>query len=112
MRPLILLVRFLLELAMLAALAWWGATVGEGPWLWVLGIGAPLAAAVVWGTYVAPKARHPLPVRGRVSVESLLYLAAGFGLAQIGHDALGFAFFALAVVVANLNAITEGHPAG
>jgi hypothetical protein len=31
---------------MLAALAYWGFTVGAGAW--VLGVGAPLLAAVVW----------------------------------------------------------------
>ena len=34
---------------MLAALAYWGFTVGDGAGAWVLGVGAPLLAAVVWG---------------------------------------------------------------
>ena len=38
--------RFLCELAMLAALAFWGYVVGEGPWAWLLGVGAPVMAAV------------------------------------------------------------------
>ncbi len=46
-------VRFLCELAMLAALAYWGFTVGDGACAWVLGIGAPLLAAIVWGAWVA-----------------------------------------------------------
>ena len=33
---------------MLAALAYWGFTVGDGAGAWVLGVGAPLLAAVVW----------------------------------------------------------------
>jgi hypothetical protein len=33
---------------MLAALAYWGFTVGAGAGAWVVGVGAPLLAAVVW----------------------------------------------------------------
>jgi Protein of unknown function (DUF2568) len=107
-RPMILLVRFLLELALLAALAWWGATVGEGIWAWVLGIGAPTLAAFAWGMYVAPKARRPVPVGARVAIECVLYLAAAAGLTAIGHAGLGVAFFVLAVFVSVANAATEG----
>jgi Protein of unknown function (DUF2568) len=57
LRGVTLTVRFLCELAMLAALASWGFTVGDGAGAWVLGIGAPLLAAIVWGAWVAPKAR-------------------------------------------------------
>jgi hypothetical protein len=48
LRGVTLTVRFLCELAMLAALAHWGSTVGDGAGAWVLGVGAPLLAAVVW----------------------------------------------------------------
>jgi hypothetical protein len=51
-----LAVRFLCELSMLAALAFWGFQVGDGVGAWMLGIGAPLLAAAVWGAFVAPKA--------------------------------------------------------
>ena len=59
-----LIARFLCELAMLAALAFWGYVVGEGPWAWLLGVGAPALAAVVWGAFVAPKARCAGPGPG------------------------------------------------
>jgi hypothetical protein len=38
---------------MLAALAYWGFAVGDGVGAWVLGIGAPLLAAIVWGALAA-----------------------------------------------------------
>ena len=47
LRGITLTVRFLCELAMLAALAFWGFTAGEGLLAWVLGIGAPVLAAGV-----------------------------------------------------------------
>src|SRR5690606_25875426 len=57
-----LVLRFLLELAALAALAHWGATASTRvlPRI-VLGIGAPLAMATFWGIFVAPRARVVLP---------------------------------------------------
>jgi hypothetical protein len=47
LRGVTLTVRFLCELAMLAALAFWGFTAGEGLLAWVLGIGAPVLVAGV-----------------------------------------------------------------
>ena len=49
-----LIARFVCELAMLAALAFWGYVVGEGVWAWLLGLAAPAAAGIVWGMFVAP----------------------------------------------------------
>ena len=49
MRSAALGLRFLLELALLAALAFWGFTTPDGALLKILlGAGAPLLAAVVW----------------------------------------------------------------
>ena len=51
LKPLNLGLRFVLELCMLVALGIWGFSENV-----VLGIAAPLAAAVVWGLWIAPKA--------------------------------------------------------
>ena len=77
--------RFLCELAMLAALAFWGYVVGEGVWAWLLGLAAPVVAAVVWGTFVAPRAKVPVPAPVRVAIELVLYAAAAAGLAVAGQ---------------------------
>ncbi|MCU7826564.1 YrdB family protein [Kitasatospora sp. DSM 101779] len=56
---------FLLELAALVLLAWWGFAKGGGTAGRVLlGLGLPAAAVVLWGLFAAPKARYrpPLPV--------------------------------------------------
>ena len=108
MRGLILLVRFMVELALLAAFAWWGFTVGSGATAWVLGAGATLLAAVIWGTFVAPKARRPVPIAKRVAIECVLYASAAIGLAAIGQMPLAIAFFVLAVAVSLANAATAG----
>jgi hypothetical protein len=53
---------------------------------WLLGIGAPLLAAVIWGAVVAPKARWRLPRPVRVVVELGLF---GVGQAPGGRPAAG-----------------------
>jgi len=48
---------FLLELCMLAALGYWGFITGESSVSRIsLGLGAPLLAAIIWGTFLSPKA--------------------------------------------------------
>jgi Protein of unknown function (DUF2568) len=52
-----LALRFLLELAAIGTLGYWGFRTGSGPLAKAaLGLGAPTVAMVVWGTFVAPKA--------------------------------------------------------
>jgi hypothetical protein len=48
--------RFLLELCILAIFGYWGFTTGSNTFLkFLLGVGAPILFAVVWGTFLAPK---------------------------------------------------------
>jgi hypothetical protein len=51
---LLLAVRFALEIAALVALGYWGFDGHDGVLSVVLGVGAPLVAAVTWGTFVSP----------------------------------------------------------
>ena len=76
--------RFLLELAALAAFAYWGWAWGD-PWRWPLAIGLPLVAAVIWGTFRTPGdssagQKTPVEVHGiiRLSIEMTF-----FGLAIV-----------------------------
>jgi Protein of unknown function (DUF2568) len=90
---------FLLELAMLAALGWWGATTGRSAALDVLlGVGAPLAVAVAWGLFAAPKARVPLPMAGVVAVKVLAYGSAVIAIAAMGRHRLAACFAVVAFV--------------
>ena len=67
-RPLLvasLALQFLLELAALAALGYWGSTSGDGTFAHVaLAIAAPVLAAVVWGMFGFPRRRFTSEVRG------------------------------------------------
>ena len=85
--------RFVLELCMLVALGIWGFSENI-----VLGIAAPLAAAVVWGLWIAPKASRRLRDPLRLVVELLLFAAAGVALAAADHP-LAAAIFLAAVVL-------------
>ena len=103
-RGVVLTVRFLMELTLLTVASVWGFSVGAGAWAWLLGIGAPLVVAVIWGMFVAPKARWPLPVSARVVLELVLFGAGALALATVANTALAVAFAALAVVTSLLNA--------
>jgi hypothetical protein len=100
---------FAAELASLAGLAFWGATVPEG---WgarvLLGAGLPVAAAALWGLFAAPRAvvRTPaLALLVAVAVQG----GAVAALAAAGHPELGAAL-GVAAVVGRL--LTRATPAG
>ncbi|POM26346.1 hypothetical protein BTM25_07430 [Actinomadura rubteroloni] len=88
---------FVLELVALAALAWWGFAIGGVPGV-LLGIAAPLAAAVLWGLFAAPKARVRLPLAGILTVKAVVFVAAGLALHGVGHTVWGAVFVGVAVV--------------
>ncbi|MGH2635880.1 MAG: YrdB family protein [Actinomycetota bacterium] len=84
LRGAVLRVRFLCEIGMLAALAYWGFEVGDGALGLVLGLGAPLVAIAIWGAFVAPKARFPVALSTRLVLEVLLFGATAASLAALG----------------------------
>jgi hypothetical protein len=87
--------RFVLELCALSALAYWGFVTGQSPLAKaLLGLGAPLLAAIAWGSFVAPKARWPAPEPWRLLVEVLVFGAAAAGLYAAGQPLLAFALLA------------------
>jgi hypothetical protein len=89
---------FLLEVAALAALGWWGATRGNGTAAAVLlGVGAPLAAGVAWGLFAAPKAKVRLPMAGVLAVKALVFASAAAAIWAIGRPLVASAFAAVAL---------------
>lgn len=96
-----LVVRFLLELCMLAAFAYWGFWIGSGTaGKIVLGIGVPLLAAVLWGLFAARKAMIRLPQSAHfiAGLMMMMLLLAAVALAQAGQ-ATAAVIFALIVVL-------------
>lgn len=89
-----LTVVFLLELCALVAFGYWGVHAGSGPvGKFLLGAGAPLAMAVVWGTFAAPRAKVRLRPVTRLAVKTLVFAVAALALAVAGPRALGVALF-------------------
>ncbi len=90
-------VAFVVELAALAVLCAWGVRYGgTAASRWLLGLGLPAAAALLWGLFAAPRARYGGPVT-RLLVKLLVLggaVVASFGVLPIGAAA------AFAVVVA------------
>ncbi|MFI0924056.1 YrdB family protein [Streptomyces sp. NPDC021012] len=90
---------FLLELAALAVLAWWGWDSAEGVALrLLLAVAAPAVAAVVWGLFAAPKARFRVPLAGVLLVKALVFGAAALALLGVDRPVWAFVFAAVALV--------------
>jgi hypothetical protein len=88
-----LAVRFALELCALAALARWGWRAGAGGLTGLLAaVAAALAAALLWGAFVAPKARFTVPVPARFAVELVVLGSAAAGLAVSAPRPVATAF--------------------
>ena len=77
---------FLLELCALAALAYWGFQVSSGLIMAVvLGIGAPLLMAGVWGRFAAPASRTRLPMPALLVLKLAIFALAAAALAIAGQ---------------------------
>ncbi|RPI90986.1 MAG: DUF2568 domain-containing protein [Chloroflexi bacterium] len=92
-------VRFLLELCMLAAVAYWGFKT-QSTWLLkiLLGIGLPVLIAVLWGMFIAPRATRPLSGVPRLTLELLLFASGALALFASGKAALGWAYTIILIV--------------
>jgi uncharacterized protein DUF2568 len=80
--------RFFLELSALAAVAYWGWSEHAGVWRWVLVVAGPLAIALVWGQWVAPKARIRARDPWKLLLELLVFGSAVAALAGAGGPVL------------------------
>jgi hypothetical protein len=99
LRPASAALRFLLELAGLAAVAYWGVTVGDSLLQQVaLAVGAVVLLAGVWGLFVAPKAVLRLDDPLRLVVELVVFGVAVGVLLSVGAVVVGLVFGVLVVV--------------
>ena len=90
---------FLLELAMLAAFGYWGFHGEKSVWMkWGLGIGTPLAVAILWGLCLAPKANHRLNITEGLILSLGLFCLAALALYQTDHLALAIVLAVIAIV--------------
>lgn len=101
-----LALRFLLELAAVAALTYWGFKTGGGTLTkFLLGIGVPALFIGIWGIFVSPRATVSLPGPAKFVLGLILLELAAFALAAAGQPILAMAFGAVVLINAALIAI-------
>ena len=88
-----LLVRFLLELCILAIFGYWGFQTDGNTFIkFLLGLGAPILFAVVWGTFLAPKSPMRLHEPWLLLLEFVVFGLACWALYSTGKADLTVAF--------------------
>jgi hypothetical protein len=99
LKTLNLLVRFLLELCLLAAAGYWGfKTQSNGSMKILVGIGLPILLATLWGLFVAPKAIYPLSSAAHLILELVLLSSGAVALFASGKPALGWVYTIVLIV--------------
>lgn len=96
--PLTLGLRFLLEMAALVAMAYWGWTQHGGLVRFVWMIGLPLGAAIVWGTFISPKAPLTLPGMIQLALELIVFGTGVWAFWSAGQTRVALVFAALVVI--------------
>jgi hypothetical protein len=91
-RSALAVLRFVLEVCLVAAYAYFGFTFPGAAGV-ILGIGLPAILIVVWGLFVAPKATRRLQGLARFIVETTLFLLGAGALAAVGRWEWGIVLF-------------------
>jgi hypothetical protein len=97
-----LALKFALELAAFAALAYWGARAGDGVTAVVLAIAAPALAILAWARFAAPRSPRRLPTATRIPFELAVFGLAALGLLAAGAPVAALVLALLAVLSATL----------
>ena len=103
--PLNLAVRFVLEIAALVAIGYWGWTQHDGFVRYLLAVGGPILAAILWATFAVPddpsrSGKAPVPVPGiiRLALELALLAFAAWALYDAGNSLLALILAAVVLV--------------
>jgi Protein of unknown function (DUF2568) len=94
--------KFLLELAAVAAFAYWGANRSPVALAVGLAIATPAVFIAAWGILAAPRSPRRLPTRTRVPFELCCFTLAVVALVATGATVAGIAFGLVAAVNAAL----------
>jgi len=95
-------VKFLLELAAIAAFAYWGASLDGVLVSVTVGIAAPVSFVALWGLFAAPRSARRLPTGARVPFELSVFALAATALLAVEWTAVAIAFAAVVIVNAVL----------
>lgn len=103
--PLNLALRFLLEIAALVAIGYWGFSQHAGVWRFLIGVGGPVIAAAVWATFAVPddpsrSGRAPVPVPGvlRLVLELCLFGFAVWAFHDAGNLLLALIMASITII--------------
>ena len=97
---------FLLELLMVAGLAWWGSQAVSGlAGRIALAVVTPALAIVVWALFAAPRARIRLPVAGVLAVKAVVFAGGTAAVYSMGWHAAAIAFAIVAAVNTTIAAL-------
>ncbi len=99
LKPINLVLTFLLELALLVAFGYWGFQAGSSTLVKILlGIGLPLLVALIWGIFMAPKSARRLQGGAYLALKALLFGLGVAALMAAGRTALGVVFAVVVVI--------------
>lgn len=94
-----LLVRFLLEICILVIFGYWGfQTGGNALMKFLLGLGASILFAVVWGTFLAPKSPRRLDEPWLFLLEFVIFALTYWALYRIGKVDLTVTFGGIYII--------------
>ena len=103
--PINLALRFLLEISGLFTLGYWGWSRADGVLRFVLALGLPLMAALLWGIFnvkddPSRSGKAPVPVPGivRLIIELAFFTLAVFCLFSLGKTTFGWVLGALLII--------------
>jgi hypothetical protein len=104
---------FVLELAMLAGLAWWGASQDASLISRVLlAVAGPLAAAIVWGLFAAPRARFLMPAAGVLVVKAAVFVVTAVAVYSAGLHTVAIVGGVIAFLNAGIAAVDRAAIGG
>jgi len=104
--------RFVCEMAALAAVAYWGQQAADGVAGIVLAAIAVAVVAVVWGVFLAPKRQLEAGLPARLVIELGVWVAAATALWSAGRPTFAVVLFAVAVVTGAINATAATKGSG
>ncbi|MFF7340850.1 YrdB family protein [Streptomyces sp. NPDC008163] len=106
------LLAFLLEVAALACLFWWGFSLADEVVFQLLVGTAVLAAAIaLWALFAAPRARFRPPLAGVLVVKAVVLCGGALALYGVGHPAAAAVLGAVVVVNTALAETFRHRPA-
>lgn len=101
------IVRFVLEVFTLVTLGIWGFVVFAMPWNFVVGIGAPVFALLLWALFRSPKAVVHVGLFVKALIEIAVMGTAVFAWWDMGQTIVAIAFGIVAVVSGVINGLRE-----